>query len=324
LTRARPGRSESRPEGAALKNRRNQYFTVTLTPERTGKTRYFVIRRRGLKALALGLVLIVAGGMALSVAGLRGWWQDRQARAGADRSAALSAALRIAEDKMETVAARLEQVNAFEDRLRELAQLSDPARQLAIGPVGADDNDSESPWDGREHPLMRQARQALIGERMAGLLEEANHQVARLQGLARHFEAMQARLAATPALRPTKGWLTSRFGERRDPMTGRAMMHRGIDIAASIGTPIVSPADGAVVKVEEQTGYGLVVIVDHGFGMMTKYAHLADTSVRAGDTVRRGEKIGGVGMSGRSTGPHLHYEVMVDGIAADPEYFILD
>ena len=162
-----------------------------------------------------------------------------------------------------------------------------------------------------------------MSERMDGLLDEANHQVEQLEALARHFEAMQARLASTPALRPTKGWLTSRFGMRKDPMTGRNTMHRGIDFAASIGTPIVSPADGAVIKVEEQTGYGLVVMVDHGFGMMTKYAHLADAAVRWRHSASR-DRIGSVGMSGRSTGPHLHYEVLVDGVAADPEYFILD
>ena len=123
--------------------------------------------------------------------------------------------------------------------------------------------------------------------------------------LARHFEAMQTRLASTPALRPTKGWLTSRFGMRKDPMTSRNTMHRGIDFAASIGTPIVSPADGAVIKVEEQTGYGLVVMVDHGFGMMTKYAHLADAAVLETQCVA-GDRIDGVGyLVGRQVPPTL-------------------
>ena len=260
----------------------------------------------------------------MSFFGVRGWLQGRQVQQGEDRSTELRAQVERTQEKMGALAQRLEQVDALEERLRELAQLSDPGRRLAIGPVDDPDSKYDSPWGDREHPLLRQAREHLMSERMDGLLDEANHQVEQLEALARHFEAMQARLASTPALRPTKGWLTSRFGMRKDPMTGRNTMHRGIDFAASIGTPIVSPADGAVIKVEEQTGYGLVVMIDHGFGMMTKYAHLADAAVRAGDTVRRGDRIGSVGMSGRSTGPHLHYEVLVDGVAADPEYFILD
>ena len=267
------------------------------------------MQRRWLRITVLGAGILALGLVAISVAGLRGWWHGRQARVGADRSAELRAQIAKTEEKMATLAQRLEQVDALEERLRELAQLSDPARRLAIGPVDDPEGGSASPWGPREHPLLRQAREHLMAERMDGLLDEANHQVEQLDALTRHFEAMQARLASTPAVRPTKGWLTSRFGERRDPMTGRTTMHRGIDVAASIGTPIVSPADGTVVKVEEQTGYGLVVMVDHGFGMMTKYAHLADAALRAGDTVRRGDRIGSVGMSGRSTGPHLHYEV---------------
>jgi murein DD-endopeptidase MepM/ murein hydrolase activator NlpD len=304
--------------------RRDKHFTIAVTPERSGRTRYFVVKRRWLRASVFGAAILALGLVAISFAGLRGWWQGRQAQVGADRSAELRAQIEKTEEKMATLAQRLEQVDAFEQRLRELAQLSDPARRLAIGPVDDPEAGSASPWGHREHPLLRQAREHLMVERMDGLLDEANHQVEQLDALTRHFEAMQARLASTPALRPTKGWLTSRFGERRDPMTGRTTMHRGVDVAASIGTAIVSPADGTVVKVEEQTGYGLVVMVDHGFGMMTKYAHLADAAVRAGDTVRRGDRIGSVGMSGRSTGPHLHYEVLVDGVAADPEYFILD
>ena len=297
---------------------------MAVTPERSGRTRYFIVQRRWLRAAIIGSSVLAVGLVLVSVAGLRGWLQGRQVRQGEDRSVELRLQVQKTEEKMAALAQRLEQVDALEERLRELAQLSDPARRIAIGPVDGPEADQESPWGDREHPLLRQAREHLMVERMDGLLDEANHQVEQLESLARHFEAMQARLASTPALRPTKGWLTSRFGPRRDPMTGRNAMHRGIDFAASIGTPIISPADGSVVKVEEQKGYGLVVMVDHGFGMMTKYAHLADAAVRAGDTVRRGDRIGSVGMSGRSTGPHLHYEVSVDGVAADPEYFILD
>ena len=307
-----------------MKKKRDAHYTIAITPERWGRTRYFVVRRRGLRLALAGVTVVVLAIVGFGVAGLNGLWEAQQSAIGADRSEALRLQLEAAEAKMQVMAQRLERIGQLEDRLRELAQISDPGRRLAIGPVDTPDGTEQSAWGNREHPLLAQARETLIADRMDGLLDEAAHQTEQLDALVHHFEAMEARLASTPALRPAKGWLTSRFGERRDPMTGRTTMHEGIDVAASIGTPIIAPADAEVVRVGDQNGYGLVVVLDHGFGMMTKYAHLADSPVRAGDRVRRGDRIGSIGMSGRSTGPHLHYEVLVDGIAADPEYFILD
>ena len=121
-----------------------------------------------------------------------------------------------------------------------------------------------------------------------------------------------------------RGWpvagavLTSGFGWRRSPFTRRWKFHSGLDLAAARGAPVVAPAMGTVVTADFQSGYGRVVEVDHGFGIVTRYAHNARLLVAVGEKVRRGQVISTVGMTGATTGPHLHYEIRVDGVPVDP------
>lgn len=130
--------------------------------------------------------------------------------------------------------------------------------------------------------------------------------------------------AATPSIAPVLGLMTDGFGSRSDPFTGRRAFHRGLDISARRGTPVVAPADGVVVFAGRSGGLGRTVRIAHGFGYTTVYGHLDSIDVAPGDEVRRGTRIGALGNSGRSTGPHLHYEVHEDGRAVNPLYYILD
>lgn len=114
----------------------------------------------------------------------------------------------------------------------------------------------------------------------------------------------------------------SPFGFRIDPFTGRSALHTGLDFAAATGTPVVAAAGGVVVVQELHNGYGNMVEVDHGNDIITRYAHLSDTFVKKGDIVKRGQKIATVGSTGRSTGPHLHFEVWVSGVPQDPQRFL--
>lgn len=121
-----------------------------------------------------------------------------------------------------------------------------------------------------------------------------------------------------PSLWPVIGPITASFGEREDPFTGQPAFHPGVDIAAAYGTPVEATADGVVVFAGVEEGYGREVVIDHGFGISTCYAHLSGFNVDAGDRVTRGEIIGYVGDSGRSTGPHLHYEVRIHNTPVNP------
>ena len=131
-------------------------------------------------------------------------------------------------------------------------------------------------------------------------------------------------LSSTPTMAPTVGVLTDGYGTRNDPITGRRAFHRGLDISARRGTPVYAPADGVVVFAGRNGGLGKTLRISHGFGFTTLYGHLHEISAQPGDEIRRGEQIGTVGNTGRSTGSHLHYEVHADGKSVNPLYYILD
>lgn len=132
------------------------------------------------------------------------------------------------------------------------------------------------------------------------------------------------KFAATPSIMPTAGWLTSQFTKSRfHPILHVSRPHEGIDLSAPMGAPVVAPAAGRVVEVTTQTGYGLILEIDHGNGTVTKYAHLSRVLVREGAKVTRGQVIAAVGNSGLSTGPHLHYEIHINGRVVDPLTYVL-
>jgi murein DD-endopeptidase MepM/ murein hydrolase activator NlpD len=146
----------------------------------------------------------------------------------------------------------------------------------------------------------------------------------RIHELDQHLLDKESILSSTPTLLPAKGWITSYFGQRISPYSGQLKMHEGIDVGAPYGTKIISPADGVVTFSGEKAGFGKFIQVDHGYGIETIYAHNQSLYVRNGQRVKRGNLLAGVGNTGRSTGPHLHYEIRVNGVAIDPMYFILD
>ena len=131
-------------------------------------------------------------------------------------------------------------------------------------------------------------------------------------------------LRSTPTLLPTRGWITSYYGPRISPTSKRSKMHEGIDIGARPASPIIAPADGVVTDAGKRLGLGNFIQVNHGYGIETIYAHAKTLSVHKGRTVKRGDELATVGSTGHSTGPHLHYEVRVNGTPVDPLYFILD
>ena len=131
-------------------------------------------------------------------------------------------------------------------------------------------------------------------------------------------------LQSTPSIIPTQGWITSYYGPRESPHSGRKKMHEGLDIGGRTGTPILAPADGIVSYSGHKTGFGKFVQLDHGYGMETIFGHAHKLLVKEGAKIKRGHTIALLGNTGLSTGPHLHYEIRINGIAVDPLYYILD
>lgn len=146
----------------------------------------------------------------------------------------------------------------------------------------------------------------------------------RLRLVSTDVERRAALAAATPSIWPAKGWLTSRTGGRTDPITGEHDYHPGLDISADRGSPIFATADGVVSHASYSGAYGNLVVIDHSYGLESRYGHLSAYRVQPGQQVKRGDLIGLVGATGRATGPHLHYEIRVNGRVLNPLTFLLN
>ena len=168
-------------------------------------------------------------------------------------------------------------------------------------------------------------REALLEQQWA--LVESQQKAAAMRGqletIEQTFRRMSVALSHTPSIRPVFGYVISGFGTRRDPFTGAPEFHQGVDISAPYGTPVVAAADGVVIQAGRYGGFGWLVVIDHGMGIHTYYAHLSKILVRRGARVKRWEIVGLVGNSGRSTAPHLHYEIRYRDTPLNPMHFIL-
>jgi murein DD-endopeptidase MepM/ murein hydrolase activator NlpD len=162
-------------------------------------------------------------------------------------------------------------------------------------------------------------------ENTFGLLREL------LQGIENELSSFKldvdkrnALAAATPSIWPAHGWLTSRVGSRPDPITGDKDFHQGLDISADQGSQVYATADGVVMHAAAEGGYGNLIVLDHGYGLETRYGHLSRYNVKPGEKVKRGDVVGFVGSTGRATGSHLHYEVRVNGRLLNPLQLLLN
>ena len=214
--------------------------------------------------------------------------------------------LRQVNQSFETSIQKLQdQLSSYEDRTRELAIV---AGVESLGDGVEAGIGGSSPEDA-SLPKM-QARASLLD----GVLDSVE---ARLEQRMRW-------ISSTPAITPVRGILTSSFGYRADPLTHGRGNHQGIDIAAAYGQPVHASGEGLVLQTGDQGGLGKAVFLAHGYGMTTRYGHLSAVTVRPGQRVKRGDVIGRVGSTGRSTGPHLHYEVRIDGEPINPVAYMLD
>lgn len=217
---------------------------------------------------------------------------------------------------------RIVDLDQFEDRVRVLANL-DPTRGknpvFGIGGSAPEDLDATAELNQSHKKLIKQMHQQIIQLEYASQSQQTSFSL-----LIKKLEEQKNMLAHTPAIRPCQGWVTSAFAYRKSPFTGRREFHKGMDIANQIGTPIVATADGIVSFVGIDGAFGNVVVIDHGYGIHTRYAHLSKNIKKTGDPVHRGEAIGAMGNTGRSTGPHVHYEVRLNGVPMNPEKYILN
>ncbi|MCP2605114.1 M23 family metallopeptidase [Candidatus Aminicenantes bacterium AH-873-B07] len=212
--------------------------------------------------------------------------------------------------------AKLESFKNYAKKLNIIAGLEFP---LALKEVGIGGPTILREIENTSPPITNKSLQTLdlITQKAEGI--EKN-----LSTLLKFFEKQTIKLASTPSIWPTRGYISSAFGWRRDPFTGKKSFHKGIDIATRYGNPIVAPADGIVLATRYDKSYGKHIILDHNFGFTTIYAHLSKFGVKPGQRVKRGDIIGYVGRTGKTLGPHLHYEIRIHNKAVNPYNYILE
>ena len=221
---------------------------------------------------------------------------------------------------------KLVAINGFEKRIRVIANLgkADESKNIfGIGGSIPEDLDAQLPLTEKHNSLMRDMHDQIEQLELA-----STNQQLGLEVLLNSLEDQQNLLASTPAIRPIsrqkKSWRTSRFGYRVSPFTQRREFHKALDISTSKGTPILATADGVVTFSGKKGLLGNAVIINHGHGIVTRYGHCSKLLKKRGDKVKRWETIALVGNTGRSTGPHVHYEVHLNGIPVNPEKYILN
>lgn len=307
---------------------KNNKYTIFFIPEDSPKRYQFHITKRNI-LIVLGLfclmsvaffVIIIHYAFVQDMA-----WENLKLK---QENQKLSLELKELSQETKKLTESLNKVEVFKNKIKLIASINDSERNLSIGPIEQPRENSlnitsieELSYLDNQTKLMRLS---VLRSRIQLLGQEINSNEKELDNIYKYFEERKDILRSTPARWPCYGWVTSEFGFRYDPFTGERTFHKGLDIATSIGVPVLAPADGTVISTGFHSGLGNQIVIDHGLGIVTFYGHLNDFKVKVGDKVVRGQVIGTVGNSGRSTGPHLHYEVVVNGINVNPRKYIIE
>ena len=298
-------------------------WTVMVVPHGSGASRAVEISQTVLKALiglggVVALLVLVLGGAALS----RGV-NITKTRSLERENQLLASEIARLRERLVSLRDTLNVFGEREQALRLLAGLSPIDKDVQQAGIGG----PSGQWPERDSlsAVGANGAQALaVRIDMDQLTRRANVLVRSLNEAYDSASSQRARYAATPSIMPTKGWLTSAFArERVHPILHLARPHEGIDVSAPMGMEIDAPASGIITQVSWVEGYGNMLTIDHGYGLVTRYAHCSKILVVRGQRVKRGQAIAKVGSTGLSTGPHLHYEVWVNGHPVDPMKYVL-
>ncbi|MFY7929506.1 MAG: M23 family metallopeptidase [Oligoflexus sp.] len=309
-------------------------ITIVYIPENTKQTRQIKIPRWLIRAVYASSFILttVVGYIVYDYLQLRSLRDSYQKIAAENQGLRGEAQLLLS--NLEEVRRSLRRVQDYSEKLGELTQLKVKrfSSHTGIGPLTPQEyhqarEELQLPSDGQHLPLGVDLDRLMFRtafDKMKTIGNNANQNALRLQKLLSTLSQQRSLLASVPSVSPVDGWITSGFGTRISPFTGQRDLHLGVDIAAPIGTPIYAPADGVVIFSGSKDGFGNFIMIAHGYGVVSRYGHNAENLVQPGQRINRGEQIGTVGMSGRTTGPHLHYEVILNGNATDPRKFILN
>jgi murein DD-endopeptidase MepM/ murein hydrolase activator NlpD len=299
-----------------------EHFNILIFGHKTSKTRHLKIRKKTVKIsfYLIGFALlsstfffcdyIQVKKKAFELSRLRQETQNQRSQ------------IQFFSARIEDLEKQLSKLKEFDKKIRIIANL--------------ERGQETTPSMGMGGPSPSDIRDKLKKEKDdAGLVQQMKSDVERLQSeamsredslseLEKLLQVKREMLAHTPSVWPVQGWVTSGFGYRTNPFTGLTQMHEGLDISNRMGTPVIAPSNGIVSDVGNDNAVGKVILIFHGFGMTSRYGHLSKVLVKVGQRVKRGDKIAEVGMTGKTTGPHLHYEVKINGVPINPARYILN
>ena len=290
----------------------NEFYTLIVVPHAKARFRKFQISVRftkwvlgvsGVLAAALAVMLVHYTSVALQVADLKRLRAENEV---------LTAKTKAYEENAGKLQARVQTLQNMVTKLGVMAGLEPNLPDAQVGGVGGGTSREALPPS------------ADISSSLGAMEKSVQSLTQKSAHLEEFYQDQKVLLASTPSIWPVRGYLSSRFGNRTDPFTGLFDFHPGIDVSTPIGTKVQAPADGVVVSCGVKGAYGNAIVIDHGYSVVTRYAHLSAFAVKPGQRVRRGDLIGYVGQTGRSTAPHLHYEVWVKDQLQNPITYILD
>jgi len=225
-------------------------------------------------------------------------------------------------NEINTLKSKVVKIDKFQKKMRIIANLDHSDEQDGLFGVGGplpEDLDPMLSFKEHSSTLVRE-----MYDQVDQLIAAAEHQEKTFEFLLEQMQEQRNLLACTPAIRPAKGWTSSKFGYRTSPFTNRKEFHKGMDIAAPKGTPVTATADGIVTYAGKKGLLGNLVVINHGYGFVTRYGHNSKILIKRGDRVKRGDIVAEVGNTGRSTGPHVHYEVRLNGVPVNPSNYIFN
>ena len=299
---------------------KNRFFTILFLPSNPSKVKKMILSEYLMRSLAISAIILVFAFSVVFLDYVNVKKKEVDLTSLKEQTKIQNVQLQTFGDKINDLEAELERLRSLDTKIRTITNtnlIEEPkakSGRLSLGGRGGHD------------PAALSFKNETLLKGMMGKLDklsiEANTQENSLHELHASLEERKAVMSSIPSRWPVRGYVSSDFGHRESPFGGKSEVHEGMDISAPAGTPIVAAASGTVTFAGRYYDLGNAVTIDHGYGYVTTYGHLSKITAHAGQTVKGGQKIGAVGSTGRSTGPHLHYELQVAGSKVNPRNYL--
>jgi len=301
---------------------KKKHFNIFIVPEdHSGIKRFkFPLLSRRTFFITLGIFFIAVSFLAYDYVSLK--FKSYEIHTLRKENVEQKLQLQAFSTKISDLELQMNKLQQFDRKLRIITNLeprgAGQGQYLGMGGPSPTDEILTAPEEAKNNLVRR------LHSDLNELKAEANKQEKSFSELHEHLLKQSSMLASTPAIWPVRGWVTSGFGNRVSPFTGLKSIHEGLDIANAVGTHVAAPGNGVVIKTDRDPAMGKMLVINHGYGVITRYGHLSEIYVHMGKKIKRGEKIAAIGNTGKTTGPHLHYQIEENGIPVNPYKYILD